>query len=75
MKKDAEEYLKATYKSDGSPKVRHATVLVAPTPVERGGSSTSATTLLAPPKIVKKKVHTDYFFLKCFLMIVLLYDD
>ena len=58
MKKDAEKYLKANYKSDWSPKARHATVPVAPTPVDKGGSSTSATTLLSPPKIVKKKVHT-----------------
>ena len=66
MKKDAEKYLKANYKSDWSPKARIANVPVTLAAAEKGASSSvPAPTLSSPPKnFNKKKVHTNYTRLK-----------
>ncbi len=62
MKKNAERYLKANYKSDWSPKARTAKFRVAPAPADKGTSSyVLAPALSSPSKNVnKKKVNTNY---------------
>ncbi len=63
MKKDAETYLRANYKSDWSCKARTATVPVTTAPVDKGASSSVLAPTLSSPQnnVNKKKVHTNLF--------------
>jgi hypothetical protein len=64
MKKDAETYLKANYKSDyWSPKARNANVLVTPAPADKVGNSfIPAPTLSLPQKNSIKRRYIPIIF-------------